>query len=134
MDTDTFMRGDVSERGRRTPIVRRADCPQLHRPTKYKTGDELIGLRLPHRLPSSQLSMYNKAMNGQHEFDVVFEPQDEGGYTAYVPDLPGCVSEGDTLEDATTMIQEAMALYLDARRERGWALPKIEHRKLVPAA
>jgi hypothetical protein len=32
------------------------------------------------------------------------------------------------------MIQEAMALYLDARRERGWSLPKIEHRKLVPAA
>ncbi len=78
--------------------------------------------------------MYNGAMNGQHEFDVVFEPQDEGGYTAYVPDLPGCISEGDTLEEATAMIQEAMALYLDARRERGWSLPKIEHRKLVPAA
>jgi antitoxin HicB len=75
-----------------------------------------------------------RTMNRQHEFDVVFEPQDEGGYTAYVPDLPGCVSEGDTLEEATAMIQEAMALYFDARRERGWALPKIEHRKLVPAA
>jgi predicted RNase H-like HicB family nuclease len=34
----------------------------------------------------------------QSEFDVVFEPQEEGGYTAYVPDLPGCISEGDTLE------------------------------------
>ena len=32
------------------------------------------------------------------------------------------------------MIQEAMALYLESRQERGWALPKIEHRKLVPAA
>jgi predicted RNase H-like HicB family nuclease len=72
--------------------------------------------------------------SGQHEFDVVFEPQDEGGYTAYVPDLPGCISEGDTLEEATVMIQEAMALYLEARQERGWALPKIEHRKLAPAA
>jgi predicted RNase H-like HicB family nuclease len=85
-------------------------------------------------LPTAELLMYNGAMNGQHEFDVVFEPQDEGGYTAYVPDLPGCISEGDTLEEATAMIQEAMALYLDARRERGWSLPKIEHRKLVPAA
>lgn len=73
-------------------------------------------------------------MNGQHEFDVIFEPQAGGGYTVYVPDLPGCVSEGDTLEDASAMIQEAMALYLDAREQRGWSLPKIEHRKLAPAA
>jgi predicted RNase H-like HicB family nuclease len=70
----------------------------------------------------------------QHpEFDVVFEPQAEGGYTAYVPDLPGCVSEGDTLEEATSMIQEAMALYLESRDEHGWSLPKVEHRKLAPA-
>jgi predicted RNase H-like HicB family nuclease len=68
------------------------------------------------------------------QFDVIFEPQDEGGYTAYVPDLPGCVSEGETLEEATAMIQEAMALYLESRQERGWALPKIEHRKLVSRA
>jgi predicted RNase H-like HicB family nuclease len=72
--------------------------------------------------------------NTQPQFDVVFEPQEEGGYTAYVPDLPGCISEGDTLEEATAMIQEAMALYLESRQERGWALPKIEHRKLAPAA
>lgn len=72
--------------------------------------------------------------NTQPQYDVVFEPQDEGGYTAYVPDLPGCISEGETLEDAAAMIQEAMALYLESRQDRGWALPKIEHRKLAPAA
>jgi predicted RNase H-like HicB family nuclease len=70
----------------------------------------------------------------QPQFDVVFEPQDEGDYTVYVPDLPGCISEGETLEEATAMIQEAMALYLESRQERGWALPKVEHRKLAPAA
>jgi antitoxin HicB len=53
------------------------------------------------------------------EFDVVFEPQVEGGYTVYVPDLPGCVSEGETLEEATAMIREAMALYLESRSEHG---------------
>jgi predicted RNase H-like HicB family nuclease len=73
-------------------------------------------------------------MNDHTEFDVVFEPQEEGGYTAYVPDLPGCISEGETLEGATAMIQEAMALYLESRQEHGWDLPKIEHRKLAPAA
>lgn len=67
------------------------------------------------------------------EYDVVFETQEDGGFTAHVPDIPGCVSDGETLEDATAMIQEAMALYLESREERGGALPKVEHRKLAPA-
>jgi predicted RNase H-like HicB family nuclease len=79
----------------------------------------------------NQLAM---TTNTQPQYDVVFEPQDEGGFTAYVPDLPGCVSEGETLEEAAAMIQEAMALYLESRQEHSWALPKIEHRKLAPAA
>ena len=44
---------------------------------------------------------------------VVFEPSDEGGYTVYVPSLPGCISEGDTLEEARQNIREAIQLYLE---------------------
>ncbi len=44
---------------------------------------------------------------------VILEPSDEGGFTAIVPSLPGCISEGDTREDALTNIREAIALYLD---------------------
>ena len=44
---------------------------------------------------------------------IVFEPSDEGGYTAYVPALPGCISEGDTLDDARRNIHEAILLYLE---------------------
>jgi predicted RNase H-like HicB family nuclease len=44
---------------------------------------------------------------------VVFEPSDEGGYTVYVPSLPGCISEGDTLEEARENIREAIELYLE---------------------
>jgi predicted RNase H-like HicB family nuclease len=44
---------------------------------------------------------------------VVFEPSDEGGYTVYVPSLPGCISEGDTLEEARENIREAVGLYLE---------------------
>ena len=47
------------------------------------------------------------------QFKVVLEPSDEGGFTAYVPSLPGCISEGDTLEDALKNIREAIALYLE---------------------
>jgi predicted RNase H-like HicB family nuclease len=44
---------------------------------------------------------------------VLFEPSDEGGYTAFVPALPGCISEGDTLEEARQNIREAIELYLE---------------------
>ena len=46
-------------------------------------------------------------------FQVVLELSDEGGYTVYVPSLPGCISEGDTVEDALVNIQEAIELYLE---------------------
>ncbi len=44
---------------------------------------------------------------------VVLEPSDEGGYTIYVPSLPGCISEGDTVDDAIANIREAIDLYLE---------------------
>jgi predicted RNase H-like HicB family nuclease len=44
---------------------------------------------------------------------VVLEPSDEGGYTVYVPSLPGCISEGDTREEALANIREAIELYLE---------------------
>lgn len=48
------------------------------------------------------------------KFEVILEPcEEDGGFTAYVPALPGCISEGDTEEDAMANIREAIALYLD---------------------
>ncbi|HET6881637.1 MAG TPA: type II toxin-antitoxin system HicB family antitoxin, partial [Pirellulales bacterium] len=44
---------------------------------------------------------------------VVFEASEEGGYTVFVPALPGCISEGDTLEESRENIREAIALYLE---------------------
>ena len=44
---------------------------------------------------------------------VVLEPSEEGGYTVYVPALPGCISEGDTKEEALANIKEAIKLYLE---------------------
>lgn len=44
---------------------------------------------------------------------VILEPSDEGGFTVYVPSLPGCISEGDTLDEALENIREAIDLYLE---------------------
>ena len=46
-------------------------------------------------------------------FQAVFEPSPDGGFTVYVPSLPGCISEGDTLEEARANIREAIELYLE---------------------
>jgi len=44
---------------------------------------------------------------------IVFEASEESGYTVYVPSLPGCISEGDTKEEALKNIKEAIELYLE---------------------
>ena len=45
--------------------------------------------------------------------DVVLEPSDEGGYTVFVPAMPGCISEGDSREEALANIKEAIELHLE---------------------
>jgi len=52
-------------------------------------------------------------VKGKMKLKVVIEPSDEGGYTAYVPSLPGCISEGDTREQTISNIKEAIELYLE---------------------
>ncbi len=44
---------------------------------------------------------------------IILEPSDEGGYTAIVPALPGCISEGESKDDAMRNIREAIDLYLE---------------------
>ena len=44
---------------------------------------------------------------------VVLEPSEEGGFTVYVPSLPGCISEGNSREEALDNIREAIELYLE---------------------
>jgi predicted RNase H-like HicB family nuclease len=44
---------------------------------------------------------------------IVFEPSEEGGYTAIAPSLPGCISEGNNRKEALNNIREAIELYLE---------------------
>ncbi len=56
-------------------------------------------------------------------FTAIFEVQPDGGYHAFCPALPGCHSEGGTLEEAVSSIREAVALYLESLQARGEPLP-----------
>lgn len=56
-------------------------------------------------------------------YPAVFEPYELEGYTVTFPDLPGCVTEGDSLEHALRMAAEAMSLYLFTLEEDGEPIP-----------
>lgn len=57
---------------------------------------------------------------------VVLEPSDEGGYTAVVPGLPGCISEGETRDEALASIREAIELYLEPVADDLSSIPGVE--------
>ena len=64
-------------------------------------------------------------------FKVVLQPSEEGGYTAIVPSLPGCVSEGETIEEAMDHIREAIELYLEPIAEEDLAKEGAVVKELV---
>ena len=57
------------------------------------------------------------------QYKVVLQREPDGGYVASVPALPGCVSQGDTREEALGNIREAVEAYLEDCRESGEAAP-----------
>lgn len=62
---------------------------------------------------------------------VVLEPSDEGGFTVFVPALPGCISEGESKEDALKNIREAIELYLEPVEDDLALSPKAEQVELA---
>lgn len=58
------------------------------------------------------------------EYTVIFEPAEEGGYVVNVPALPGCSTQGETFEEATKMIKDAMEGYLAVLQQEGQEIPK----------
>ena len=62
---------------------------------------------------------------------VVLEPSEEGGYTVVVPSLPGCISEGETREEAIRNIREAIELYLEPIEDDGTFSSEAEMMELA---
>ena len=58
-------------------------------------------------------------INQKLQFNVVFRPEKEGGFTAMVPLLPGCISYGKTLNEAKKMITDAIDGYIFSIKKRG---------------
>ena len=58
------------------------------------------------------------------KYTVIFEPAPEGGYTVIVSALPGCVTEGDTLDEAREMAVDAIKCYSESLLKDGLPLPE----------
>jgi predicted RNase H-like HicB family nuclease len=68
--------------------------------------------------------MANENATAPAQYAVCLIPDEKaGGYTVTVPDLPGCISEGDTEEEALANIQEAMQAYIESLVMRGRPVP-----------
>lgn len=66
-------------------------------------------------------------------YSIIIEPllpEDGGGFLARVPDLPGCMSDGDTPQEAATNVQDAIKAWLEAAADLGRPVP-MPHRYLA---
>lgn len=59
-------------------------------------------------------------------YRIFLRKEPEGGYTVVVPSLPGCVTFGDTVEEAIDMAKEAIELYIESLREHNEEIPTEE--------
>ena len=73
-------------------------------------------------------------MSAKLEYPVLIEPlaaEDGGGFLATVPDLPGCMSDGETLEEALASVRDAVAAWIEEARALGRTVPTPSHRHVA---
>ncbi len=68
------------------------------------------------------------------EYHAIFTAEEEGGYSVYVPELPGCISQGDTFEEAQKNIKEAIELYLESEENDLYEMSPDQARKQFMAS
>src|SRR3972149_4591983 len=86
-------------------------------------------VRTPH---AGMASMGGRRGGFMREYTVVVPPDETGGYWTEVPALPGCGSQGETVEEALEMTKDAISLWLQALRARGEAV--LEEREIIAKA
>jgi len=72
-------------------------------------------------------------MNTMH-YTVIIEPADDGTFSVYVPDLPGCVSTGSTRDEAIESIREAIVAHVQTLKELGEVVPTPRSQSQIVAA
>jgi antitoxin HicB len=93
---------------------------------------------LPARLGPSTMKVMKRKPSRALSYSVFYQHAPEGGYVALVPALPGCHTQGETLEEAERNVKEAAALYLESLVAHGEPIPEeglsFQGRVSVPAS
>jgi predicted RNase H-like HicB family nuclease len=72
---------------------------------------------------------------GRLDYPILIEPlapEDGGGFIATVPDLPGCMSDGETPEEALANVRDAVAAWIEEARALGRVVPEPSRRHVAP--
>ncbi len=75
--------------------------------------------------------MLGKRVTKVLKYTVFFEPAEEGGYVVHVPALPGCVTEGNTLEEAMEMVKDAISGYIASLKKHHEYIPEEQGPSLM---
>ena len=59
----------------------------------------------------------------QYNYKILLNKEEDGGYMVTVPALPGCITQGDTIDEALAMAKEAIELYVEELQSRGEPIP-----------
>ena len=66
-----------------------------------------------------------------YSYQIILRPEPEGGYTVFVPSLPGCITYGRSLEEAHTMAEDAIRAYLVSREKHEDTEPASDKQSLI---
>ncbi|MDO9399562.1 MAG: type II toxin-antitoxin system HicB family antitoxin [bacterium] len=66
-----------------------------------------------------------------YKYTAIFEPAEEGGYIVTIPALPGCVTEGDTFEEAQKMAKDAIQCYVESLIKHGELVPEESKKEFI---
>lgn len=95
------------------------------------------GGKLSHDVPPRHVTLDSEAGEVKMihmEYTVIIEPADDGTFSVYVPDLPGCISTGRSREEAIDSIREAIQGHVATLRDLGEPVPPPRSRSQVVAA
>ena len=71
-------------------------------------------------------------MSTEREYEIILQPESEGGFSVFVPELPSVATQGETIEEATQMAKETIEAYLEAMHEDGLAIPSARPAESPP--
>lgn len=77
-------------------------------------------------MPLASETAHNGGMTEQRQYEVILQPEPEGGFSVFVPELPSVATQGETREEAFAMAKDAIEGYLELMREERLPIPMVE--------